>query len=120
MLCVIFLIVVANGCFSNFDRCIGPRHDFYLPSPVVVALARNVYYHGPPTTSEPKSPQCCTPAAPGIDIVAASAALDRSLGDVELATNMMTGHPDLSVILEQSQFMDAIPIPFTEDEPSEG
>ncbi|KAI0211691.1 hypothetical protein LSAT2_003457 [Lamellibrachia satsuma] len=84
------------------------------------SACKNVYYHGPPTTNEPKSPQCCTQAAPDIDIVAASAALDRSLGDVELATNAMTGHPDLSVILEQSQFMDAMPIPFTEDEPSEG
>ena len=78
---------------------------------------RTVFYNGPRTPTEPPS---CPPAEPDIDIVAASAALDRSLGDVELAASAVTLHPDLSVILEQSQLMDSVPILFTEDDQLEG
>ena len=78
---------------------------------------RAVFYNGPRTSTEPPS---CPPAEPDIDIAAASAALDRSLGDVELAASAVTLHPDLSVILEQSQLMDSVPILFTEDDQLDG
>ena len=42
--------------------------------------------------------------------------LECSLGDVELAADAVVGHPDLSVIMEQSCFIDHLAIPFTDEE----
>ena len=88
---------------------------------------RNVYYSGPATSNRPVTasapPTASEPPSvsePPTSHSDPSPDLDCSLGDVELAADAVVGHPDLSVIMEQSCFIDHLAIPFTDEEHAGG